>query len=315
MALRLMHQPEPGSELGPGVPLDRSMPAARAMGLILARLYQHVVSNQAGVIAQLDTEFLHDFRVAIRRARSVLRRAAGAVDEDRSGRLAEELKWLADLTSPVRDLDVHIEDLESAGRPELRPLADHLREHQAKARACLVKGIQSGRYRRLLGDWEGLTSGPAGQRGAEPAGEFADQRIARAYGRVIDRGAAIDDSSPPEALHDLRKRAKELRYLLECFQTLYPDPARTATVRELKALQDNLGRYQDGQVQAATLRSLAEDLLKSRSAPAATLMAMGGLAEELDQRQTQARADFSQRFNRFASKANRSRMADLVRGD
>ena len=30
-------------------------------------------------------------------------------------------------------------------------------------------------------------------------------------------GRAIDDDSPHEALHDLRKKGKELRYLLEFF--------------------------------------------------------------------------------------------------
>jgi CHAD domain-containing protein len=113
------------------------------------------------------------------------------------------------------------------------------------------------------------------------------------------------------ALHDLRKRAKELRYLLECFQTLYPETERGAFIRELKALQDNLGEFQDCQVQAATLRDMADDLI-AKGAPAATLMAMGGLAAEQEAREAEARAEFSRRFQRFASQENRKRMAALT---
>ena len=63
-------------------------------------------------------------------------------------------------------------------------------------------------------------------------------------------GAAIDDASPPEALHDLRKKGKELRYLLEFFAGLYPAEVVKPMVKTLKALQDTLGRFQDREVQA-----------------------------------------------------------------
>jgi len=129
---------------------------------------------------------------------------------------------------------------------------------------------------------------------------------------VVRDGRAIGVSSPPEALHELRKRAKSLRYLLECFQSLYPPAELRPAVRELKALQDNLGEYQDCQVQEATLRAMADDLLASRRAPASALMAMGRLADDLRRREAVARTDFDGRFARFASPENRRRFAALV---
>jgi CHAD domain-containing protein len=157
---------------------------------------------------------------------------------------------------------------------------------------------------------------PAGRAEAprrdQPAGEVADYFVERAFRRVLRRGRAISPESAPEALHDLRKRAKELRYLLECFQTLYPDDVRVVEVKELKNLQDNLGEYQDCQVQAAALSEMAEALLEARAAPAVTLMAMGRLAEEQQQRELRARAEFDARFARFSSPPNQERFADLV---
>jgi CHAD domain-containing protein len=312
LILRLQRRPMPGSDLGPGVPLKREMSAARAVATVLGRLRHHVVSNEAGVRAQLDREFLHDYRVAIRRARSILRRTMGALPEDATRELAQELRWLAGLTSPVRDLDVHIEELETDDREQLKPLLDYLHEKHEAAHEALIAGLDSYRYPELLAAWEALEADDSGPLAHTPAGEFADRHIAKAFRRVKRRGQAIDDNSPPVALHDLRKRAKELRYLLECFQTVYPEAERATFIRELKALQDNLGEFQDCQVQAATLRDMAEDLI-AKGAPAATLMAMGGLAEQEESREARARAEFSRRFQRFASKENRQRMAALTK--
>ena len=145
-----------------------------------------------------------------------------------------------------------------------------------------------------------------------PIGEVADGYIWRAFRRVVRDGGRIDAASPPERLHDLRKRAKELRYLLECFQALYPDEVLRPSVKELKAFQDNLGEYQDCQVQAAALRNMAEQMIETGAATARTLMAMGRLADAQERREAAARAEFDERFTRFASSANRRRFASLT---
>jgi CHAD domain-containing protein len=118
-------------------------------------------------------------------------------------------------------------------------------------------------------------------------------------------GRAIDDSSPPEALHGLRKTGKELRYLLELFGDLYPRDAVKPLIATLKSLQDTLGRFQDREVQADTLRSLGEKLL-ARDDGAAALMAMGVLVERLERDQAAARSQFAARFAALAAKPTRA---------
>jgi CHAD domain-containing protein len=316
-ALALLDRPQPGFKLGPGVELERSMPAAAAVGAILGRLRYHLLSNEAGLREQLDIEFLHEYRVAIRRARSILRTVRGVLPPDEATELAGELGWLGQLTGPPRDLDVHLAELGSADG-DLAPLSQYLADRREEAQDELVAAMDSGRYRRLLDSWEALERAPVDTAVApeanRPAGQEADALIARAYRRVIRRGRAIEPSTPPEALHDLRKRAKELRYLLECFQTLYPEQERTSVIKELKALQDNLGEFQDCQVQAEAVRTMAEELLRS-GAPASTLMAMGRMAESLEERERRARLEFEARFRRFSNPANRHRMARLISGE
>jgi CHAD domain-containing protein len=145
--------------------------------------------------------------------------------------------------------------------------------------------------------------------------QLAAERIGAAHRTALEAGALITASSPPQSLHDLRKRCKELRYLVEMFGSLYDPAERWQAVRELKALQDSLGEFQDGEVELAEIRAFAADMLADRSAPAATLLAMGEVAAGLAQRQRKARNEFDGRFAAFASPASQQRLAALARID
>ena len=96
----------------PGAAITADMPAAAAIARVLRTFLATVEVNVPGVCADIDTEFLHDLRVAVRRARSTVKLAgdvlpaAGAVEQ-----LAVDLKWLGDATTPTRDLDVYLLDV------------------------------------------------------------------------------------------------------------------------------------------------------------------------------------------------------------
>jgi CHAD domain-containing protein len=131
---------------------------------------------------------------------------------------------------------------------------------------------------------------------------------------VARRGAAITEQSPPESLHDLRKRCKELRYALEFFAPLYDRATQAKVVGELKRLQDCLGEFQDTEVQIGEIRTLATAMLAAGEAPAVTLLAMGEVTAGLVSRQRVAREDFGRRFAAFAGIDGQRRMSALLRG-
>ena len=54
------------------------------------------------------------------------------------------------------------------------------------------------------------------------SGRWFAKRIARAQANLVDHGRLIGPDTPAEQVHDLRKDAKKLRYLLECFGSLLP---------------------------------------------------------------------------------------------
>jgi CHAD domain-containing protein len=125
---------------------------------------------------------------------------------------------------------------------------------------------------------------------------------------VLADGAAITMTSPPEAMHELRKRCKDLRYLLEIFGSLYDPAEHWHAVRELKSLQDCLGEFQDTEVQHTEIRTFAAQMMDERTAPASALLAMGEIAAGLAIRQRQARSQFAGRFRDFASPASQHRI-------
>jgi CHAD domain-containing protein len=279
-------------------------------------------ANLPGVLDDVDTEFLHDFRIAVRRTRSTLKLGRPALPEGVTDQWEPALKWLGGLTTPVRDLDVHQLDLpvmagwlHAADPTDLQPFAVQLRRHRSAARRSLVRGLRSARFRNLLSGWEvvlaDLSRSPRGQAIRLPAGALADRSIGRAYRRVLRDGAAITPDSPAEALHSLRTRCKELRYALELFAPVTDDAAGKRAVADLKDLQDVLGRFQDTDVQKQTLYGFA-DQMRAAHAPTKALLAMGELVAHLDADQRRARQGFDQAFTRFSRPSGRHRMRLLT---
>jgi CHAD domain-containing protein len=329
-------------------PLTRGMPAAEAAAIIMLRLLDTIEANVTGVLNDTDSEFLHDLRVAVRRTRSALKLFGDALTlpsagkarltEDDVARFAAEFKWVGDLTTPVRDLDVHLlgfdemaQTLKAAKPDDLEPFRGYLEQRRVKEVRALTRGLRSPRFTQLTQEWHatltkitgskrsGKTGGTARsghpqRRAAETASTLAADRTRRAFTKVSKRGAAITPASPHEALHDLRKRCKELRYALEFFAPLH-DPAEIGkVVGDLKRLQDCLGEFQDTEVQIDEIRTLAAAMLAVGEAPAVTLLAMGELTAGLASRQAAARADFERRFAAFAGPDGQHRMSVLLRG-
>jgi CHAD domain-containing protein len=301
------------------VELTPKMPAAAALAAVLTALLDTLEANVEGTVRDLDIEFLHDLRIAVRRTRSALKLAGSVLPASLTAKYRPEFKWLGDLTTPTRDLDVYLlgfpamaAGLVSATPAELEPFHDYLARKRAAAQRQLARGLRSARFSRLTADWrDALAAIPAGRRGPSAA-RIAASKINHAHQRVLSAGAAITAASPPESLHDLRKRCKELRYLLEIFGSLYDPGELWRAVRELKGLQDCLGEFQDTQVQHDKIRAFAAELMAERTAPAPTLLAMGEIAAALMVRQQQARSEFGGRFRDFASPLSQSRIRALT---
>jgi CHAD domain-containing protein len=309
-AAALVGAPPEGTSSRVGVKLTRGASADKAAEAVLSRLADIAEENLPGTLEDLDTEFLHDLRVSVRRARSVLRALRGVHPPAERARLRAELRWVQELTGPVRDLDVQLlgwgeltAALPAERAADLAPLYALLSRRRAAALRALRRGLRSPRFAESLVEWRALAAAD-GPRSGVPIEVVAGDRIRSVYRRMVRDGRRIDDESPAEALHALRKRGKELRYLLELFGGLFPGSVVKPMISALRGLQDVLGRFQDRAVQAGLLRGLADELAAEPGGLEA-LMAVGLVVEVLHADQAAARRAFAERFDVFASPERR----------
>jgi CHAD domain-containing protein len=298
------------------VPLAPELRADEAVVRVLTRLLEILDANLPGTLADLDSEFLHDYRVAIRRTRAVLRELRGVFPAVRLADLRLEFKWLQEVTGPTRDLDVYLLEFErlralapAAVQPDLDPLLAVLRSWHVAAREQMERDLVSDRARRLHDGWAtelaALTGLPEQERpdAVRPILDVAGERIWKLHRRMVKMGRSITADSEPEEYHELRKQGKELRYLLELFAApLYDVNVVRPLIRALKGLQDVLGVHQDRDVQVTTLKRLGEQVA-AQPGGAAALMAMGALLDRLEAEAHDARGHFAESFAEFASDA------------
>ncbi|MCH9647827.1 MAG: CHAD domain-containing protein [Deltaproteobacteria bacterium] len=305
--------------------LSARQPAEEALQQIFLHLLSVLEVNEAGVRSDLDSEFLHEFRVAVRRTRAALTQVRGVFPATVVERFRQEFSWLGKVSGPTRDLDVYLlkmptyeEHLPPSIRADLEPLRHHLRGRQRREQKRLTRALASPRYRSIKKDWrqELESKRPSGEsppNALMPISKVAAKRIWKAYKKVFTRGSAIHRDTPAEALHDLRIDCKKLRYLLEFFRSLFAPQPIASLIRDLKKLQDTLGDFNDFEVQRDQLSQYADEMTSEGSAPASTLLAMGRLLALLEEWQHRERLGFHPRFEAFSK--SRPVAQKLFRGE
>jgi CHAD domain-containing protein len=301
---------------------DRRAPAVLLLATGLKGGLTTMRTNLPGLLDDVDTEFLHDFRVAVRRTRSTLKLGRSVLSHSVTARWEPLFKGFGNLTTPVRDLDVYELDLPTmagwlvaAGPADLEPFAAHLRSRRVEARKSLVHQFRSAEFRRLLTQWgdeldELIDASEDPSPETLSAGRWAERSITRAYRRVVRGGAAITTDSPATDLHAVRKRCKELRYAIEVCSPVVAKGPRKHALAHLKKLQDVLGSFQDCQVQSTALRGFAEAMMTDGT-PASALLAMGELIAHLDAEQARARRQFDGAFAQFTRPSTQQIMDKL----
>jgi len=295
--------------------LKPDMRADKASKLIYKQLLQAIQINESGTIADIDSEFLHDFRVAVRRTRAGLSQIKNTLPEDVVTKYATFFAWLGSITGATRDLDVYLlsypqykDVLPATLQDDIQPLHDFLLKKQAEAQKKLAEQLSSYEYRQQLLAWEEYLNEKLPKDSAESKGQqailtLANARIKKVYQNILKEGKAINAGSPAEALHDLRKTCKKLRYLMEFFQSLYPANEIKSAIKVLKGFQAVLGDFQDYEVQELSIKEFSSEMMQN-NVPANTLLAMGVLVQYLDSMKCNARANFSEQFELFVEPKN-----------
>ena len=259
------------AECGPDGPSEGT-----AGALVTAHLRQHRDELVAlDPLARRDAPgSVHKMRIAVRRLRSGLATYRRLLDRSLTDPLRDELKWLGAQLGPVRDAEVIRSRLtklidEQPGAlvagPVRRRLERTLGAEHREAHARLVEQLRSERYLALLEALDSVVSGRAldGKRATKPAAKVVPDEVGgehRRWRRRLERAQALDAAGAAErldeALHDVRKASKRVRYAAESACPVADKPARRLA-GDMKQLQQLLGEHQDTVVTRAVLRRLA----------------------------------------------------------
>lgn len=252
--------------------LDTSLSVREAFIRIFQSCMEHLQANEEGLLrGDNDSEFVHQMRVALRRARSALRMFSSILSSEKTEAVSQELRWLASALNGARNWDVFVL---TTLPPILVGFPDHqglawLHTHSATIRqysnAQARDAVASPRYQRFLltlGAWLCTLAEPtASANGAAKSGDtdlcaFAETILQKRHRQLKKRGKHVTTLSPAER-HAVRIAAKKLRYAAEFFSSIYPGKRTRKYIGALAALQDVLGTLND----SATTETLLQEIV------------------------------------------------------
>jgi len=197
---------------------------------------------------------VHQVRVACRRLRSTLAAFRPVFDRTQTDPVRAELAAIGSALSPSRDAEValaHLREMVAEQPVELvlGPVAARLQQAQVKDTQAgdvhARKALSSPAYLTLRDDLDALVAEPPLTEDAvRPADEVLREVVARTGRRLRKSVDAAQDSDSEEALHDVRKAAKRLRYTAEAAVPVLGRPV-AQLVTTLKSVQEVLGVRQD----------------------------------------------------------------------
>ena len=258
--------------------LTATMTLAEGGRLLLHQQLLQIMLNEHGVRAGKDADYVHEMRVAIRRARAAMHLCQSAISADELAPHLKRLKRLGRVLGEVRDLDVALANLRTFARtqPEsqrsgIKRLRGELKKRHRHARSKLMALLNSQKHRKFIKEFAHFCTTPnqASSQQASRAHEIIPTQVRHTIPSIILAAfsavrayevAFTGPQLPPlETFHALRIQTKYLRYLVEFTRHLMGDEGTTLAA-QLRALQEHLGELNDAHVDAERLRRWEREL-------------------------------------------------------
>jgi CHAD domain-containing protein len=295
-----------------------------AVRKFLTHQLQRFQEHLAGVCQDIDTEFVHQARVATRRMRSALRLFHEAIPENTAGYLEGELKWLGGMFGAVRDLDVFLlnlvrfkEQIERFSTKKKGSFENWIEKHRRAPFKTLCQALESPRYksfeRRLTQFLERpLPLRPRSPLALKTVREVAPVLITEKFEGGIKQGRTVLENPKLKQFHRLRIQMKKLRYASEFMAPAYDDRLDPFIVRMVE-IQDCLGEIQDTVFTRSFIDSLRDDW-KGKLVDPELLFILG----EIYQLQAHIEEDRKERFGKvwgqFSSEETMALLREILFG-
>ncbi|AYO23057.1 CHAD domain-containing protein [Vibrio owensii] len=235
--------------------------------------FDYARTLEKGVVAETEPEFNHQYRVTLRRIRSLLLLLKADVCPFEFKLLKPNLKLLMKQTNTLRDLDVFLIDREHylnrspEYQDKLASFFDVIETQQIEALTSVRQWLTSDSYLKTCVMIENSLRRASQYEvdNVESIVVCSNKRILHHYKLVSNACKGLNRKSNDGDVHQLRIECKKLRYLLEYFAPLYvPHQGQLgiqhrANVKQLKQLQDRLGAFNDTSNQLDFFRTQQND--------------------------------------------------------
>jgi len=243
-----------------------------------------------------DPRAVHDFRVAVRRIRSVLKSTSALFDEDWLQALREELRWIAGELAPARDLDVLLARLAKEAGPAEAPVVKLLETERRRAWKRARTALSGDRYLKLLDRIAAAVEAPP----VRQADLSLEAVAGREFKKLRRAARKLGPKASAEEVHRARIRAKRARYAAELATPVAGKRARRF-VKAAKQFQDVVGAHQDAVVAADRIHGVIERTKNVESAFAA-----GRLVERTTVRRRKARRELPRAWKRLERRGRKA---------
>ena len=298
--------------LRPAFDLAPDLSARETARRIIHRILAIARENESGIVDDIDTEFLHDYRICVRKIRSVLSLIKGVYPEEKTEELKAAFAQFCEVTNRLRDLDVYLlareqyaAMLPAALQPPLEEMFRDFAKERRRALRKVVAHLGSPAYRAAIEAMERFFVGPSKLPETEvsqnPVGPLVAGRIYKSYKRIVKIERSLGADTPDEAVHQVRIQCKKLRYLIEFFGELLPADETEHIEKQLRRLQTSLGLFNDYSVQQRALLNYWERKRKEPGNHEELALSLGGLVALLNQGQQAERDRFHKTLDEFCA--------------
>jgi CHAD domain-containing protein len=257
--------------------------------------------TEDGIIKDIDSEFLHDFRVSLRMIRAAIAQLKDVFPEYDATMLKERFGNLARETNKLRDLDVFIIEKEryvnllpNSLRKGILPMFKDFEKSRVEEVKRVSAWLSGKAYQQEMDELESLFvngySTLETEWSEKPSIQLAVKKIQKRYKKIQYAATNITQDTPDADIHCIRIDCKKLRYLLYFFDNLFDKNHVKVAGSHLKSLQNKLGNFNDFSVQGEFLENYLNAIEHKPKKDILLIAALGGLISSLHTMQLQERA-------------------------
>lgn len=230
-------------------PVATKQSSAEAFKLLASQGMQMWQANLLGTLTSQDHEFVHQFRVSLRRINSLMKVFKPALPGPYQEQWTKRVKALSQITGDVRDLDVmrigivepmlQSADLQISLHAKAALAAlDEAKKEAVEQLAQLQNGGPVLLFARDLQDLD-TDDFP------KSLPRFAEKQLAGLHRNAVKRLSKTLKTPTPERAHRFRIALKHLRYSCEFFAPLFDNDEMLEYAKAIAGLQDAFGFIND----------------------------------------------------------------------